>query len=480
MVTNTIRFGAKWREVASPQTISNVQDTTLSDDIQLSDSVVSLVLEVNQDTYTKLLSSAINGANIYYPDEYLAVIYPLLRAGQMSFCDEVLNCILNNADVREAIAGIAGGAGGIGASGGEAGAGAFYPIPANVDDYNLLTGATCTDDNLYAIAVGIVEFSFDIVGQFFDILELATQPFELQAELADNAPAVATALPASVLDWGLWVQDTAGALWDVYDSPTTRDEVACELFCVLKFSGCNLTFDDLLAFFAQGSAIPIAGNTLQDILVQFVLLNSAELVGKTSLAFMYGVLALGSRFAGLRNVGSVMARVFGFVDDTNNNWTAICDPCSIPVGICGQLPFYWLFTNPETAPSCVTILKGGLNNQDPARTRLARAGTETTEDCYFDFTMPTNPNSVSVTWTQNGDVSLFTANNMTWRVYVYRADDSLITSNELTVLTPNSTDAQNTVTVNAGEPIYKIRVQSAIVGTNGLSKVLFTWGYTIS
>lgn len=294
------------------------------------DEKVTITMNISLNEFVAIASSVDVGRDIAYGEDAIKIWWIWSRSIRtMELCEQVAECINENQAVKDALGASSGGSGGTDGTGGATGGGAGTPIPSAVDDTtNFLSGADCTDDNIFAVAVGIVDFSFAVVEQVYDLIELASQPAEGYAELLDNAPAVASAAPASVLDYILWIQDTADALWDAFDSQITRDEIACDLFCLMKDQECELTFDDLFAFFSQGSAIPVAGNTISDILLQLVTLNTAELVGRTSLAFMYGVLALGAQFGGLRNVGGILVRVASLWDETNNNWQQLCDPCS--------------------------------------------------------------------------------------------------------------------------------------------------------
>lgn len=244
------------------------------------------------------------------------------------FCEVMLACIENNEAIKNAIRGLTGGAGGTGGTGGKNGGGSETVIPTEVDNTNLIDGGLCTNDNMFAVAVGIADFSFDVITTFYDLLALATQPQEFMAELMDNAPAAATAAPASVLDYIIYMQNTAIAFWGVYDSVPNRETVACDLFCIMQEQECSLTFDDLFEYFNSKSFLPIAGNEVDDIIKNIVSINDPLAFGSTSLAMMYGILAIGGKFGGLDNVGSVLVRVAAFLNDSNDNWEQLCDPCS--------------------------------------------------------------------------------------------------------------------------------------------------------
>lgn len=88
------RFGSTWAEIASPQQITvDTTGDTPSNDLQLVDTEQQLVLSVTAQQYSDLLSAALNGANRHFPENYLNVIYPLIKAGKMDVCEVVNSCV---------------------------------------------------------------------------------------------------------------------------------------------------------------------------------------------------------------------------------------------------------------------------------------------------------------------------------------------------------------------------------------------------
>jgi hypothetical protein len=248
-----------------------------------------------------------------------AIIVPI------DYCQKIADCIETSDVVRDAInnylssENLTGGNGSIGADG---------EIPGSVSNDNLIDGsASCSDANAYAMAEGITDFVFDTVQQFFDLVDLATNAIELSADLLDNAPWFVAIAGSTLVEYTIWLQDTAEISWQVFDSPTERQNVACDLYCIIQANGCELSFDDLYEYFAGKSPIPIAGNTLTDIVANLVNQSGASAVGNSSLALLFGAIAAGSRFMGIGSVGQFAAWLYALKDDTDNNYT-LCDACS--------------------------------------------------------------------------------------------------------------------------------------------------------
>lgn len=246
----------------------------------------------------------------------------------MDFCEYIADCIANNVATQNALREFIGGSDGNGIpSGGDYGSGVDTPIPATTNSENIMGNANCDNDNMYAVAVAITDLAFNAVEQLFDVLEFAQAQGNLVAELADNF-GVATGAPAVALDWARWVAETAAAAFRVFDTANRRQDIACDIFCIMVEQNCQLSFDDIKSYFVGKSPIGINGQTLRNVLISQVNLLSAESVGYSSLGLLFGALALGASWGGIRNVGGFLTNVFAFIDETNNNWNTDCDPCT--------------------------------------------------------------------------------------------------------------------------------------------------------
>lgn len=328
MTEETVRFGAKWREVARPQPLSQGAGDSLENDIVLTESQRSLVLSVNEQEFSKLLSSALNGANIYFPDEYLSIIYPLIKAGKMALCEEIANCIETSQAVKDALANNAGGAGGAGGSGGSLGGGVDAKIPSNVDSSNLISGSDCSDDNLFGIAVSLTNYSFQSIIDVLEQIDFSTSIQELYSEIADNIPAFG-ALPFNLLiEYGGWIQDTAYAGFLSFDTQARRDEIACDLYCIMKDNGCEISFDDITAYFFSKTAQVAFDTSFSAIVPQLIGQTADDVIGFAMLGTLYGVASIGSRFGNIANAGQIMAAMQDMLNDTDPDWATKCDPCA--------------------------------------------------------------------------------------------------------------------------------------------------------
>jgi hypothetical protein len=245
----------------------------------------------------------------------------------IDFCAEMVNCIETSDSVQGALSNAANGGDGLG-YGGEFGAGKDGTFPESVSSENILDGASCGNDTLFAIATQFTDYAFEAVKQVFDLIDAALNNVELVAALGDNVPAWGQTPFQIALETAIWVQQTADDNFEAFDSLQKRQEIACDIFCIMVDNNCEFSFDDAWNYFAEKSAIALFDTSLESALQQVTGLTTPDAVGYSSLALMFGTLALGARFGSIRNINSVLVVITSFFNDTNPDWAILCDPCT--------------------------------------------------------------------------------------------------------------------------------------------------------
>lgn len=381
------------------------------------DERVTITLDVSLNEFI-VLSSAIDvGSDIAYGDDAILVWWIWVRAvNTMALCDQIAACIQNDSGVQNAITNYLSGVGSGGVStGGSAGAGSNTTIIYTENGTDIMSGGNCSNDNMYAVAVRITELAFDTVLQLYQVLDLAISPLELAAELSDNAPAVATALPATAADWVIYIQDTANDAWNVFDSPTKRTEIACDIFCIMVANGCELTFDELAGYFFNQSTVAVLNKTLEEVLLSMINISLPDEVGYTSLALLFGMLSLGARVVGISDVGGFLTTIAAYIDESNNNWTVECDPCALTT--CWEI---------DTSAPCNcggidngngTFTSENVGGSTPNRVRINTVG-DPQQISFTGTGTPANPPELVRLWTGQtifGGTQVFSG---TWAQFV--------------------------------------------------------------
>jgi hypothetical protein len=319
------RFGVDYRNVPTPQTLTDGEGDSLANDIELQDTAQVLPLSVTAEQYTKLLSAALNGANRYFPEDYIEVIYPLIKAAKVSdtFCEAIAECIenpesgtysalndwllnqlLNNSEVRNQI-------NGIGSSGTD-------PVPgtstALIED--------CDPDNLFGFCRQVVQVMNRLVLDAFEVLEVITNTAEFALAVAELIP------PATVVvSYVNYLQNTLVENYLANYDVAYENEVACGLFCLARANeGCTLNWFQITDYFADRLSTSVEGITIDDCLSYIVTgAWSGDQYCDASMLSLAFILQLGGDWTGI-SFANIQLIVQSFLNDPDEDWLTLC-PC---------------------------------------------------------------------------------------------------------------------------------------------------------
>lgn len=288
---------------------------------------VFLVLEVDKDSWLKLFSSVMTGADLMYTDEAHEVTWILWKAAKMgTFCTQVATCIDESSGVRGALDRWHVNEGSPGGTGNQ---------EEEIDDIILgqdwLEGLACDDDKLWGACEYVIANLFDITSEILQTIKVATAPLDGLAEILEAVPIIGNALSLAP-DVIAWVVDTAADLFEAVDSTAVRDELACHLFCLGK-DECKLNMDMLSQVIDVESdpRPPVIGFVDQlEWLLGVVLSGKPNLTIAATIAQMgMIVMRYGGRFGafvlGVRSVQQAAA--LGVAVNENNGWEILCTEC---------------------------------------------------------------------------------------------------------------------------------------------------------
>jgi hypothetical protein len=294
-------------------------DTTedsLSNDIRLTDEPQSLILEVTSQQYNKLLSVALNGAYRYYPDNYNDILYPLIKAGKMELCQEILNCLEDGDNaylqaLRDAL-----------------GVDVNSPyIPDNAT-YDAITGGSCDSDSLYGYCKALWLY---IHRQNVDLLEQLNEATN-QAEQIDTLLQFIPGFEQiPISDFLSWITNLGEYNLDAYNASYTaqiEQEIICELFCIAT-EDCTLTmqnvWDTLLAKFG-GFNFPTLGASFLELVMFMVTGNYPN----DRIVYLWSLVQLGIVFVGAEFFNIDTVTQYGLqarAGDPDNDWELFCTTC---------------------------------------------------------------------------------------------------------------------------------------------------------
>jgi len=305
-----------WKDTFVEKLVQEITDDSCEGSSVLLDTDYNYIaLELTEEQWTILFSALKTGADLSYGDMSHEVVWWFLKGVEcaMSFCSKMIECIETDEDTREAIiqgmiaelladpvqaAAFTGMLGqlGVALSGGNTQIGApNEPLAAK-------EFGDCTDEEVlygqcYAWVVALSEIAEDVL----QWIELATNDEELASLLVDNIPALG-ALPASVLETALWLQETVADTFFSADDTTTREYWACKIYCEVVMGDCSLTFENAHNAYANGLTDftpPAFSSDLATWLawyVDLVTLDDIEIVGAMHLFIMTVIERLGNIF----------------------------------------------------------------------------------------------------------------------------------------------------------------------------------------
>lgn len=280
------------------------------------------------EQYKRLLSSAIAGATLLYPENPIEAYYPLLECIDMPTggCDQLADCIDSSLSVQNALS-------------------RFFnnytagtlntitsPITPEENAENLLPdGYTCDNDHLMGMARYVVQALHGTVLELLEELELTTNPAEGLIVLVDNVEVVSWL--GTVAEMIAWLQDNVVEVYQAAYTQIIEDEISCHLWC--EFSeNCTVSIELIEAgyrrMFATEDYVPPITDDFAEIASWFYEL--VDVPDKIIIAAMHyfalQALRFRSNFARLAGVRTLAQMIAIGADETDASWVLCtsCDP----------------------------------------------------------------------------------------------------------------------------------------------------------
>lgn len=324
------RYGVDYEAVPQEQPfLIDAAGDSLDNDIALPDTPVELKLRISSSQYTKLLSSALNGALRFYGDEYIDVIYPLIKAAKeyaMS-CADVADCIENDTDVLNALLNFLA-ANGYSQNPESASASPTETLSPARSGMGLLPGDMDCSDHAQNMAVArqIVRELNESVEDALEALELATNASEALAISTDSVPFASVGSDA--LEFANWMQETVAEVYQAAYSQESEDEIACAIYCHIE-AECEISLDSLLSIYEDLASITVPTITTFDDLINFVV-DTTMSADTTGVALFQYFLLRGLKFggamfelAGFNDLAAIIKTAATYRDYSYEN----CDEC---------------------------------------------------------------------------------------------------------------------------------------------------------
>lgn len=317
------RFGVTYQNVPVPQVLTQGDGDSLANDLVLANTEQKLVLTVTLQQYTDLLSAALDGANRHFPDSYISVVYPLIKAAKMDadLCAAIAACIedaesgtydalhdwlldqiQNDTDIQNVLDG----------SGGNQ----STPIAANSEKL----GAECDLDILFGFTKQLTQMMNSCIQDFYQKLEEKSNFLEALPIITQEVSAIAYFVE--------WVEFILNSVRDAYFGNydlSYENEIACDLFCLAKDNpDCSLTWTEVTDYFADRIGATSALSTLSDLLV-FLIAGSWSGTQFCDISMMVFamIMRIGAMWSGI-DLNVLQLIVSSFFNDPDSDWTVLC------------------------------------------------------------------------------------------------------------------------------------------------------------
>lgn len=296
----------------------------------------TLLFRFNQASFLRILSALQNGAYQTYGNEGRQVVWDFLVNVEypLPICEEVIDCVTNDADTKQAIAEqlIADG-----------------PMRDAVNEVSrngapLTTGvsagklvANCDYDVLFAGITSIVDTMHGNNKDFLEVMALAATQTKRLATAISAIPVISLLFADEIVEWVGKLQAEILTNYDAEWTVDVKDAYRCGLFCIAKsHDDCSLSYDDIQTFITERLGAALDPSHLLEATVQYTILGtwSGTTVVDIMMLNQINIWKVAGEWLGsvIRTLETVAA--LG-ADTPDPDWEILCVDC--PTGWCVRL-----------------------------------------------------------------------------------------------------------------------------------------------
>lgn len=303
-------------KLVSPPLTQGDGDSVFND-LVLSDAPNNLVLTVTMEQYTKMLSALWNGAYTTYPEDVYNVVYPLLKAGKVEFCAQIIQCIQEDEDVANALRD-------------------FYLTQngfASPDSNSLAMGTaiisvpSCDPDEIWGNSVSLWQTINKFNIDFLEVVNEAVNNVELLGDIIEFIPVINSLPVDAALEL---INDMSEFLLDAYNSGLTvtlENQIKCDLFCI-GVDNCGFTMEQLTDYFQSYFSIDLNSMQFTDFLDWMVTQShTGEAIVYLLTCFQLYIVSTGNQWFGVYfpDFYGTAAKL----GEPDNDWSILCDDCPV-------------------------------------------------------------------------------------------------------------------------------------------------------
>jgi hypothetical protein len=236
----------------------------------------------------------------------------------VDICAELLNCILTNADIQQAIAN--------------------YSSVSNIsssqpENETNLAGQLinspdgCDNDIIYGMTVQLVEFADRLIKDLLEGIKASNLSGDNIGFLIGAIPVVETLPIDELFELGYKLANDMEVAYLSASTELLKTEIACELFCIAQANDCVLTLEMVRDYFQTKADVVFSYDNPLSFAIDFitgVFVGNAVYYGMNILFFQ--IMAFGGKF--LEYLFEDYLRVINSMfNDPNPDWATECDEC---------------------------------------------------------------------------------------------------------------------------------------------------------
>lgn len=259
-----------------------------------------LPLFVSQREFTAILSAMDVGADIAYPDQYIEVMWLMVRNLRygVNICQMIADCIATSPETQQALRDFV--------TSDQEIIDAFTELVEGLTEGQIISPVVekgCENSDIAGAVIAIVERMDTYNVDALEIIEVGTNDEEKVASVIAGVPALGILPFDEIIDFA---QDLLEDFFENYNAAVTeewKDDVAEDLYCLAKEDpDCKLSYEQLFNYFQNraGSSLTTL-STIVDI-INFVRtgdFNTDELVASGMYAIQLAFVRTGREFFGI-------------------------------------------------------------------------------------------------------------------------------------------------------------------------------------
>jgi hypothetical protein len=279
---------------------------------------------LSQQEFTAIASAVDVGADIAYPEQYIAVWWLLVRSLRYSvpICAQIIECIENDQDTKDAIVQML-------IDNGEFNQYLNNTIGAIVGERLIepLVSGSCDPATLMGKVKALVDRMNKTNEDFLEIIEVGTNDEEKLSALIEMVPGLNQEPIGDVIDF---LQDILEDFTENYNAAITDArllEIYCGLYCIAKGKDdCELNYTDVFDYFAVKVGSSLSTSSVLYDVVNFVLdgdFNTDDLIVDGMFMMQAGLVRTGGELAGM----SLPSIALATIDAVPSFLFSECDEC---------------------------------------------------------------------------------------------------------------------------------------------------------